>query len=98
MGGVSVAGGLGFVLGHVPSVGWYLIGAGLVFLGSTVGWATRYLRVRAEAPEGYEPTGEIYRNPGGPSPVTVWFRGIHRVFVADAAPAAPEAPEVSQPS
>ncbi len=99
LGGVSVAGGLGFLAGHIPSIGWYLIGAGLVLVASTVGWATRYLRVQDVPPEGYQPTGEVYLNPGGPSPVSVWFRGIHRVFAAGPPhDGDPDAAEVSQPS
>jgi len=89
MGGVSLAGGIGFVLGHVPSIGWYLIGSGVVLLAATVGWMTRYLYVRQEPPEGYAPTGELYLNPGGPSPVAVWFKGIRREYVA-----APDTPVV----
>jgi phosphatidylglycerol:prolipoprotein diacylglycerol transferase len=95
--GVSAAGGIGFLVGRIPSIGWYLIGAGVVLFAATWGWATRYVHVLHEAPAGYEPTGELYFNPGGPSPVSVWHRGIHRVFVERTQPTAAESTRAERP-
>jgi phosphatidylglycerol:prolipoprotein diacylglycerol transferase len=82
---VGVVSGIGaviFLLIGVPSIGWYLIGAGAVFEAFTIGWRRRYDRVYDQPPPEYAPTGELYVNPGGAHPVVaVWQKGIHRVYV-----------------
>ncbi|MCY0880442.1 MAG: hypothetical protein OWS74_00450 [Firmicutes bacterium] len=79
---VAIVGGLIFFGVNVPSVGYYLIGSGLIFLLSTWGWKKRYENVLEAPPEGFSPTGEIYINPGSTGPVEVWHKGIRRVYVA----------------
>lgn len=82
LGAVSVVGGVLFYLTWgVPLVSGYLVGAGVLFLVYTIGWRQRYQTVLDAPPEGFEPTGEVYVNPGGPGPVAVWHRGIRRVYV-----------------
>ncbi len=77
---VSLVGGLIFLAIGVPSISYYLIPAGIIFLAFTVNWKARYENVLDEPPKGYEPTGEVYPNPGG-QPVEVWHLGIRRVYV-----------------
>ncbi len=82
LGAVSIIGGLLFYLAwRVPLVSGYLVGAGLLFLIDTIGWHQRYQVVLDQAPEGFEPTGEVYVNPGGEGPVAVWHQGIRRLYV-----------------
>lgn len=80
--GVSVAGGIGFLIAHIPSIGGYLIASGLVFAATGWRWTARFSHVEDNPPEGYEPTGEVYPNPGGLSPVYVWHNGIRRIYVS----------------
>jgi hypothetical protein len=77
---VAVVGGLIFWVIGVPSISYYLVPAGIVFLLFTINWKARYENILDEAPKGYEPTGEVYTNPGG-YPVEVWYSGIRRVYV-----------------
>jgi hypothetical protein len=80
-GTVAVVGGIIFGMVGIPQIMYYLIGAGIILLAFSLGWNARYQRVLANVPQGgYEPTGEVYVNPGG-SPVEVWHKGIRRVYV-----------------
>lgn len=84
--GVSVAGGIAFLVAHIPSIGGYLIGSGVVFFITGWGWRSQFARVAESPPEGWEPTGEEYPNPGGLSPVWVWHHGRRRLYVARSGP------------
>ncbi|WP_053958908.1 hypothetical protein [Sulfobacillus thermosulfidooxidans] len=79
-GALAIVGGIIFFAIGVPQIGYYLVPVGIVFLAFTIGWKARYERVLDDPPPGYEPTGEVYVNPGGP-PVEVWHSGIRRVYV-----------------
>lgn len=79
-GSVSMLGSIPFFIMGIPSIGGYLLGAGVLFWLFTWGWDKRYQAVLTEVPADFEPTGEIYSNPGGMGPVTVWRHGIRRVY------------------
>lgn len=84
VGTVALLGGMAFFIAHLPTIGYYLGGAGIIFWTFTWGWSARYQRVLAHPPDpkdGWEPTGETYLNPGGGGPVAVWHRGIQRLYV-----------------
>ncbi len=84
VGTVAILGGLAFFIAQLPTIGYYLVGSGLIFWAFTWSWKSRYQRVQAESPdptEGWEPTGETYLNPGGQGPVAVWHKGIKRIYV-----------------
>lgn len=83
VGVVSIAGSLAFFAVGIPSIGGYLLGSGILFELATIGWRRRYQVVESEPPAGFTPTGEVYANPGDSKPVTVWQRGIQRVYVTD---------------
>lgn len=91
---VSIIGGILFqVVLHVPLIAGYLVGAGLVFELFTLGWDSRYQAVQSTPPEGFEPTGETYCNPGRDKWVSVWQHGIRRIYVAtDPPPSNPASP------
>ncbi len=80
-GAVSIVGAIAFFVIHIPAIGWYLLGAGVVFELTTVRWHQRYLDVLEDPPEGMRPTGELYANPGAKHPVAVWQEGIRREYV-----------------
>lgn len=77
----SLLGALAFFLIRLPAIGGYLLGAGLVFAIMVGTWPRRYRAVLEAPPAGYTATGELYVNPGDPAAVSVWHRGIHRVYV-----------------
>lgn len=84
VGTVAVLGGLAFFIAHLPTIGYYLVGSGIIFWAFSWSWNARYQNVRAEPPntaDGWEPTGETYLNPGGQGPVEVWHKGIKRIYV-----------------
>ncbi len=81
VGAVSMLGAIIFFFLHLPEIGGYLLGAGLVFEVITIGWHQRYDVVHDEAPSGFAPTGEVYPNPGTSHPVAVWAHGIRRLYV-----------------
>lgn len=81
VGTVAILGGVAFFIAHLPTIGSYLVGSGIVFWLFTVSWKARYQRVLSQPPDGWEPTGETYLNPGGAGPVAVWHKGIRRVYV-----------------
>lgn len=80
-GAVAVAGGLIFFALGIAAIGGYLVAAGVVFWVFTLNWHQRYQAVLDEPPAGFEPTGEVYPNPGSAHAVAVWHRGIRRVYV-----------------
>lgn len=65
----------------LPGLAYFLWGVGLVLELSTLGWSRRYENVLPEPPEDFEPTGEVYANPGGDGAVAVWHKGSLRVYV-----------------
>lgn len=79
-GTVGLIGAVIFFIVGVPAIGVYLALAGIAFWVFSMGWRSRYENVLDTAPEGFQPTGEVLVNPGG-SPVTVYFKGIRRVYV-----------------
>ena len=79
-GTVGLVGALIFFIVGVPAIGIYLALAGIAFWVFSLGWRARYENVLESAPEGFQPTGEVFVNPGG-SPVAVYFQGIRRVYV-----------------
>lgn len=81
VGVVSIIGALIFYAIQVPSIAVYLLAAGIAFELATWGWRRRYLHVVDQAPPGFAPTGEVYANPGAEHPVSVWQKGIHRIYV-----------------
>ncbi len=82
-GTVSVLGGLTFILlPHIPTIGIYLIVAGLLLIGTALRWTLRYRSVEDRVPEGSVPTGEVYANPGGSGPIAVMYQGLRRVYVS----------------
>ncbi len=81
VGAITILGAIIFFIMHIPEIAWYLLGSGVIFEVATLGWHQRYTHVLDAPPEGYIPTGEAYSNPGAANPVTVWQKGIHRIYV-----------------
>jgi hypothetical protein len=90
VGGISIVGAIIFFIMRLPTIGWYLFGAGVIFEIATLGWHQRYSHVLDTPPEGFIPTGEAYSNPGAHDPVTVWQKGIRREYVKGETQNAPE--------
>ncbi|NMP22302.1 hypothetical protein HIJ39_08045 [Sulfobacillus sp. DSM 109850] len=82
IGTLSFVGVIIFFIVGIPAIAVYLGLAGIAFWVFSLGWQKRYESVLEEPPEGFQPTGEVYNNPGGSSSkVAVYFRGIRRVYV-----------------
>ncbi len=82
IGTLSLLGAVIFVFVGVPTIAVYLALAGIAFWVFSRSWTRRYENVLDEPPEGFQPTGEIFSNPGADSSkVAVYFRGIQRVYV-----------------
>ncbi len=86
---VSIIGGAAFFAIHLPSIGGYLLGAGILFALMYLTWPRRYQNVLESPPDGYTATGEVYTNPGDSDPISVWNKGIRRVYVRHRAGPAP---------
>lgn len=82
---VSIIGSIPWFFMHLPSIGGYLLGAGILFAVMYLTWPARYAKVLDAPPPGYQPTGEVYVNPGADAPVSVYFQGIRRLYVRGAA-------------
>lgn len=82
IGTLSLLGAVIFFFVGIPTITVYLALAGIAFWVFSWSWTRRYENVLDEPPEGFQPTGEIFNNPGGESSeVAVYFRGIQRVYV-----------------
>lgn len=83
IGTLALVGMVIFFIVGVPIIAVYLGLAGIAFWVFSLKWQRRYENVLDAAPEGYQPTGEVYSNPPASdgAKVAVYFKGIRRVYV-----------------
>ncbi|MBX5468063.1 MAG: hypothetical protein K6U14_11320 [Firmicutes bacterium] len=85
--GLAGIGALAFLALHLFLIAGYLGLVAILLAAFTRGWQRRYEAVRDTPPPGWQPTGEVYQDPGG-GPVAVWHQGVRRIYVRAAAPTA----------
>ncbi len=81
IGTLALLGAIIFLIVGIRTITVYLGASGIAFWIASLNWRQRYENVVDTPPEGYQPTGELYENPGGDGPVAVYFKGIHRIYV-----------------